>query len=45
MNPAYSVILFTVLSGVGYGLLAVLGLLCLFSLNASSVLMLSLIHI
>lgn len=39
MNPAYSVILFTVLSGVGYGLLAVLGLLCLFSLNAASVLM------
>ena len=39
MNPAYSVILFTVFSGVGYGLLAVLGLLCLFSLNAASALM------
>ena len=39
MNPAYSVILFTVLSGVGYGLLAVLGLLCLFSLNVVSALM------
>ncbi len=39
MNPAYSVILFTVLSGVGYGLLAVLGLSCLFSLNAVSALM------
>ncbi|MDC0462501.1 dimethyl sulfoxide reductase anchor subunit, partial [Alphaproteobacteria bacterium] len=25
MNPAYSVILFTVLSGAGYGLLAILG--------------------
>ena len=38
MNPAYSVILFTVFSGVGYGLLAVLGLLCLFSLNVASAL-------
>ena len=39
MNPAYSVILFTVFSGVGYGLLAVLGLSCLFRLNSASALM------
>ena len=35
MNPAYSVILFTTSSGAGYGLLALLGLVGVYTIGAA----------